>query len=83
MVSIVLLPMPRVGVLITRSSRNRVIGILDDFEVRNHVFDLGALVERKSADYFVLQAVAAHGFFKQAGLRVGAIEHGGSRRFTA
>ena len=63
--------------------RDRVIRILDDFQIRDQVFDLGALVERKSADHVIFQAVAAHGFFKQPRLRVGAVEHGGARSFAA
>ncbi len=63
--------------------RNRVVGILDDFEVRDQVFDLGALVEGESADHVIFQAVAAHGLFKQARLRVGAVEHGGARSLAS
>ena len=70
--------MPRTGVLITRSREIESSGILDDFQVRDHVFDLGALVKRKAADHVILQLVAAHGFFKQPRLRVGAVEHGGA-----
>ncbi len=59
--------------------RNRIIRILDDFQIRNHVLDLGALVERKAAHDVILQLIAAHGLFKQTRLRVGAIEDGGAR----
>ena len=44
--------------------RNRVIRIVNDFQVRDHVLDFGTLVKRKSPDHVVLQLVATHGFFK-------------------
>ena len=62
--------------------RNRVIGILDDFEIRDHVFDLGAFVEREPAHHVILEPVAAHGLFKQARLRVRAVEDGGAGGFA-
>src|SRR5580692_145921 len=63
--------------------RDGVVGILYHFQVGDEVFDFGALVERESADHFVFQAVAAHGFFKQPRLRIGAIEHGGAWSLAA
>src|ERR1700722_9270886 len=63
--------------------RDGVVGILYHFQVGDEVFDFGALVERESADHFVFQAVTAHGFFKQARLRVGGVEHGGAGSFAA
>ena len=76
------LPMPRVGVLMTRRSEIESSGFWMTFRVRDHVFDLGALVEGESADHFVLESVAAHGFFEQARLRIRAVEHGGARSFA-
>ena len=55
---------------------NRIVGVLNGFEIRDHVFDLGALVEAEASHNVVLQLIAPHRFFQQSGLRIGAIEHG-------
>ena len=78
-VSMVVLPIPRTGVLITRSSEIESSRIVDDLQIRNHVLDFGALVERKAAHHVILQLIAPHGLFKQPRLRIGAIKHRGAR----
>ena len=62
--------------------RNRVIRIGDDLQVRNHVLDLGALVEAEPSHNVVLHLIAAHCLFHQAGLRVGAIQDRRARRLA-
>ena len=51
---------------------------MDDFQVRNHVLDLGAFVKREASDHVILQPVAAHGFFIEPRLRIGSVEDGGA-----
>src|ERR1035441_2033383 len=47
-----------------------IVGILDDFEIRDQVLDFGALVETKASHNVVVQLIAAHRLFHQARLRV-------------
>ena len=54
-----------------------------NFEVRDHVFDLGALVKAESSHNVVLELVAAHCLFHQARLRVGAVQNRSPRRLPA
>ena len=75
-VSMVVLPMPRTGVLTTRMRATESFGIQNELEVGDHVLDLGALVEAEASDDVVVQAVAAQSLFQQTRLRVGAIEDG-------
>src|SRR6185312_390533 len=56
-----------------------VVLVLDELEVAEQVLDFGALVEGEAAHHGVLDAIAAHGFFNQPRLRIGAVEHGGAR----
>ena len=55
---------------------------MNDFQVRDHVLDLGPLVEGEASDDVVLQLIAAHRLFKQPRLRVDAIKHRRPRAFS-
>ena len=65
------------------AQRDGVVRVEDELEVAEDVLDLGAVVEGEAADHAVLDLVAAQGLFKQARLRVGAVEDGAARRAFA
>ncbi len=54
--------------------RDRVVGISEDFQIRDHVLDLGAFVETEASHNVVVQLVAAHRLFDQPRLRVRSIQ---------
>ncbi len=57
------------------AERDRVRGVHDVAQVREHVLDLGARIETDAADDPVGDALGEHAFFEDARLRVRAVEH--------
>src|SRR5207253_440593 len=56
--------------------RDGVIWIVDRLQIRDHVLDLGALVEARAADYLVRDALAHEHVFQDPRLRVRPVEDG-------
>jgi hypothetical protein len=73
--STVVLPMPRVGTLTTRSKQSPR-RVEHQPQVGEHVLDLAALEERDAADDAIVDAVAAQLLLEHARLGVGAVEDG-------
>ncbi len=53
-----------------------ILGVDDDAEVGQQVFDFLAVVEREAAIYLIRYVLLAQGFFHRAALGVGAVEDG-------
>ena len=74
--SMVVLPMPRLGTLMTRFAAMSSARVHDEREVGHDVADLGAVEEARAADDAVRHASAQQHVFQHAALRVRAVEHG-------
>ena len=68
--------MARAGTLMMRRMDKAVIGVRDDAQVRDEVFDLAPLVEPDAADDLVRDAIVEELLFQSARLGVGAVQHG-------
>src|SRR5207253_500058 len=56
--------------------RDGVIGVVDHLQVRDHVLDLGPLVEARAADHLVGDALADEHILEHPRLRVRPVEDG-------
>ena len=75
--------MPRRGRFAMRIRRDGVVRVVEHLQVRDHVLDLGALVELRAADHLVGDALAHEHVLEHAALRVRAVDDGDLARAVA